>query len=120
MLSTVCLGGCASATSENPFRENWAVHAVILRVESRHNYNVSVYVNATGRRELVGEVRANSRDFFEFNYPESRALMLELESEIGETYRLPGTLFPGGGRVELVVGRNLRQSDYIRRVPSEE
>jgi hypothetical protein len=115
--SAVSFSGCASGAAPNPFVDEWSTDVLSLRVVSRHSYNVSVFLSIGGRRRLLGEVRSNQWEYFEFGYPPGRALMLELESEIGETYRVPGTLIPGGRRVELLIPRNLRDSDYIRRPP---
>jgi len=87
-----------------------------LRVENRNLYEVSVYVVPRAqRRVLVGEVSPGRYEFLEFQYPVGLPLVVELENEIGDRYRIPRVPFIGGGRVELIVTDNLRRSGYVRR-----
>lgn len=110
------LGGCATGGS-NPFVESSNVEGYLLRVESRSTFEVQVYINPTGRRQLVGTVPGNGLQFFEFTYPAGRALSIELQSRMGDRYRMPSILFPGGGRVDLIVYGDLKRSGFIRRSP---
>jgi len=111
------LEGCASAGSDNPFDEAANMEAYLLRVESRNTYEVSVFINPGGRRQLVGTVPGNGLEFFEFVYPAGRPLNVELETRLGDRYRLPATPFMGGGRVDLMVQNTLRNSQFLRRIP---
>jgi len=111
------LASCASAATDNPFTGGSNADVFSLMVYSQHDYYVDIYVNATGRRQLLGTVRSNQQEFFQFRYPASRPLMLELESELGEHYRIPTAVFNGGGRIDLGIARDLRNSRYIRRQP---
>jgi hypothetical protein len=111
------LVGCASGGS-NPFADATNVDVYLLRAESRNDFEVRVFINPGGRRQLVGTVPGNGLEFFEFRYPAGRALNIELESRMGDRYRIPATPFPGGGRVELLVFEDLRRSGYIRRSPA--
>jgi hypothetical protein len=106
--------GCAT-TSDNPFTEATNLDAFLLRVESRHADEVSVYIAPGGRRELVGTVPSYGVEFLEFQYPAGRALAIELESRLGDRFRVPPVSFPGGGRVDFVIPRELRGSTFVRR-----
>jgi len=106
------LGGCATAGSRNPFAEATNMDVIILRVESRNTYEVSVYVSPAGRRQLVGTVPGNGLEFLEFEYPAGRPLNVELETRLGDRYRLPPFQFFGGGRVDLFVSNDLRRSAF--------
>jgi hypothetical protein len=117
MAAAFLLVGCASAASDNPFSGDWNRGVLTLFVDSRHDYNVDLYISPSGRRQRLGTVRANTQEFFRFEYPTDRPLMIELESELGEHYRVPAAVFTGGGRVDLRIQRNLRDSQYIRRAP---
>jgi hypothetical protein len=86
----------------------------LLRVESRNMYDVSVYVIPAGRRQLVGTVRANGVEFFEFEYPLGVPLSVELETKIGDRYRIPTAPIFGGGRVDLFISNTLRRSGFRR------
>ena len=110
--------GCAAGGTSNPFVEGAADgDAYLLRVESRNSFEVEVYINTTGERELIGTVSPRGLEFFEFLYPRSRPLSVELQTRLGDRYRVPGVPFPGGGRVDLIVGTNIRQSGFVRRNP---
>ena len=111
-------GGCATGGG-NPFVEASNTEGYLLRVESQNTFEVSVYMNPSGRRELIGTVPANGLEFFEFEYPAGRPLNLELETRLGDRYRLPALPTPGGGRIDLVVGSELRRSGYVIRMPAE-
>jgi hypothetical protein len=111
------LSGCAGATANNPFASGANTDVFSFMVYSQHDYHVDIYVNPSGRRQRLGTVRSNQQEFFQFRYPASRPLMVELESELGESYRIPSTVFTGGGRVDLRIARNLRDSRFIRRDP---
>lgn len=87
----------------------------ILRVESRHLREVSVYARVSGKRQLIGTVPGNGMEFMEFGYPAGRPITLELETAAGDRYRLQPQPVMGGGRLELVVGANLRRSGFIMR-----
>ena len=111
----LALEGCVSAGSGNPFTENTNMDGYLLRVESRNTYEVSVFINPGGQRKLLGTVAANGLEFFEFEYPAGRSLNVELETRLGDRYRLPSAPFIGGGRVDLMVMNTLRNSGYLRR-----
>lgn len=111
----LALEGCASGGSGNPFDDAANLDLYNLRVQSRNLYDVSVYAVIKRRRHLIGVVSSNRLEFFEFEYPSGLPLMLELESEIGDRYRIPSFPFNGGGRVDLNVDNNLRRSGYVRR-----
>ena len=113
----VLLAGCASG-GENPFVRAARQDTFLLRVESRYRHEVSVFVNPSGKRILVGTVPANGLEFLQFDYPAGRPLNVELEGRMGDRYRLPSTPFVGGGRVDLVIGTELRRSGFVRRLPS--
>jgi len=115
----LALEGCATGGRDNPFVESTRVDLIMLRVESRNLYQVSVYINPTGRRQLVGTVPPNGRVFFEFEYPSSRPLRLELESDIGDQYRIPSPPFAFGGRLYLLVNSTLRRSVFVSRSPDQ-
>lgn len=114
---TLLIQGCATGR-DNPFVDSQNVDAFLLRVESRNTFEVSVYVIPGGRRELVGTVPASGLEFFEFTYPAGRPLTIELQTRLGDRYRLPSVPFPGGGRVDLVVSNELRRSGFVRRGPA--
>jgi len=114
LLFFLVLEGCATAGSDNPFLESRSMGVFSLRVESRNMYDVSVYVIPAGRRQLVGTIRANGMEFFEFEYPLGMPLSVELETEIGDRYRIPTAPFFGGGRVDLFVSNDLRRSGFRR------
>jgi len=117
LLFVPMMEGCVSAASDNPFAEATNTDRFILRVESRNTYEVSVFVNPAGRRNLLGTVPGNGLEFFEFDYPAGRPLNVELETRIGDRYRLPAAPIFGGGRVDLVVMNTLRNSRFVRRSP---
>ncbi len=110
--------GCAAGGASNPFVQGAADgDAYLLRVESRNSFEVEVYIRPTGERQLIGTVSPSGLEFFEFMYPRGRPLTVELQTRLGDRYRVPGMPFPGGGRVDLVVGSNIRQSGFVRRNP---
>jgi hypothetical protein len=117
----ICLGllfvfaGCTSSSRPNPFSDSGRLDMYNLRVENRNLYEVSVYVVPRGRRVLVGTLAPGRYDFLQFEYPKGLPLSVELENEIGDRYRIPGSVFPGGGRVDLVVSSNIRRSGFVRR-----
>ncbi|MFH1764080.1 MAG: hypothetical protein ABIF09_07815 [Gemmatimonadota bacterium] len=111
------LEGCATGGSSNPFDEATNMDVFTLRVESRNTFDVSVYVNPAGKRQLVGTVSSNGLEFFEFEYPAGRPLNVELETRVGDRYRLPPLVFTGGGRLDLLVSSELRRSGFVRRSP---
>lgn len=111
-------GACATGGG-NPFVESTNVDRYLLRVESQNTYEVSVYARPAGRRQLVGTVPGNGLEFFEFEYPAGRPLDLELETRLGDRYRLPALPTTGGGRIDLIVGSELRRSGFINRIPTE-
>jgi hypothetical protein len=113
----VVLGGCATAGSSNPFVDATNMDSFLLRVESRNSLDVSVYVSPAGRRELVGTVQANGLEFFEFQYPAGRPLNVELETRMGDRFRLPTLPFTGSGRLDLVIASELRRSGFVNRAP---
>jgi hypothetical protein len=89
----------------------------LLRVESRNTFEVSVYTSTGGKRQLIGTVPGNGLEFFDFRYPAGRPLNIELETRMGDRYRIPSFSFPGGGRIDLVVMNDLRRSGFVRRSP---
>lgn len=109
------LAGCASSTRANPFSDAGRLDVYNLRVENRNLYEVSVYVVPRGRRALVGTVGPDRYDFLQFEYPQGLPLSVELENEIGDRYRIPGSVVMGGGRVDLIVSSNIRRSGFVRR-----
>lgn len=111
------LQGCATGGSSNPFIDATNMDSFLLRVESRNSFDVSVYVNPAGRRELVGTVQANGLEFFEFQYPAGRPLNVELETRLGDRFRLPTLAFTGGGRLDLLIASELRRSGFVNRAP---
>lgn len=111
----IVLEGCASGGGGNPFVEATNTDVFILRVESRNSFDVSVYVNPAGRRQLIGTVRGNGLEFFEFEYPMGRPLNVELETRLGDRYRLPAVILTGGGRLDLLVNSELRNSGFVNR-----
>jgi hypothetical protein len=117
LFSVLLLTGCALGGSSNPFVETSNTEAYLLRVESRNSFEVSVYIIPAGRRQLVGTVPGNGLEYFEFEYPAGRPLSVELEGRMGDRYRIPSILFPGGGRVDLLVYDDLRRSGFVRRAP---
>ena len=54
---------------------------------------------------------------FEFEYPAGRPLYIELETRLGDRFRVPGISFPGGGRVDMIISSTLRNSGFVRRAP---
>lgn len=115
LVCLLSLGGCASFGQSNPFTEASNKDGYLLRVESRNTYDVKVYVVPAGRRELLGTVPANGLEFFQFEYPRGRPLNIELETRIGDRYRLPAAPFMGGGRVDLMAAGTLRNSYFVNR-----
>jgi hypothetical protein len=105
------LAGCATGGG-NPFVESTNVDAFRLRVESRNTYEVSVYLSVSGRRELVGTVPGNGLQYFEFEYPASRPLYIELETQLGDRYRVPPPPLSMGGLLDLYIYDELRRSVY--------
>jgi len=112
------LEGCASGGSGNPFVESANMDVILLRVESRNTFEVSVYVSPAGKRQLVGTISPSGLEFLEFEYPSGRPLNIELETRVGDRYRLPPLLFTGGGRLDLLVSGELRSSVFVNRSPS--
>jgi len=108
------LVGCVSGGSGNPFDDSANLDWYNLRVQSRNLYDVSVYAVLKGRRHLIGVASPNRLEYFEFEYPSGLPLMVELESEIGDRYRIPSVPFIGGGRVNLLVSNELRRSGFVR------
>ena len=117
LVSSVLLQGCASAGSDNPFTESQRVDGYLLRVESQNSYEVMVYVNPFGRRELIGTIPGSGLEFLEFEYPSGVPLNVELETRLGDRYRMQPFRVPGGGRLDLVIMGDLRRSAFVRRGP---
>jgi hypothetical protein len=111
------LTGCASGGSSDPFSQSINTDGFLLRVESRNTYEVEVYINPGGKRQLIGTVPANGLEFLEFEYPAGQPLYIELETRLGDRYRIPGISFPGGGRVDMMIMNTLRNSGFVRRSP---
>jgi hypothetical protein len=116
-LLLLAVAGCASGGTDDPFSDTVNVDGFLLRVESSNTYEVEVYINPSGKRSLIGTVGASGLEFFEFEYPSGRPLNIELETRLGDRYRVPGFSFPGGGRVDMVVSNTLRNSGFVRRAP---
>jgi hypothetical protein len=93
------------------------VDGYLLRVESRNSYEVNVYVNPYGRRQLIGTIPGNGLEFLEFEYPAELPLNVELETRLGDRYRMQPFRVPGGGRLDLVILSDLRRSSFVRRGP---
>ncbi len=110
-------GGCATGGG-NPFVDASNMDGYLLRVESRNTFEVSVYITPAGRRQLIGTVPGNGLEFFEFEYPAGRPLNVELETRLGDRYRLPALPTTGGGRLDLIVGAELRRSGFVYRSPT--
>jgi hypothetical protein len=110
------LAGCASGGGD-PFAQSINTDGFLLRVESSNTYEVEVYINPGGKRQLIGTVPAHGLEFLEFEYPAGQPLYVELETRLGDRYRVPGVSFPGGGRVDMVISNTLRNSGFVRRVP---
>jgi hypothetical protein len=115
LLPALGMTGCASGGSSNPFDQTSTGDIYQLRVESRSSYDVSIYVDAGERRQLLATIRPRSIEFIEFRYPVGRPLRLELESMVGERYRVPPGPALGGGRVDLIILENIRRSGFVRR-----
>jgi len=114
-VAVLLLAGCAAGGRGNPFVEATNTEHYSLRVESGNSFDVDIYVNPSGRRQLIGTIPGHGLEYFEFEYPAGRPLNVELEGRMGDRYRIPPILFPGGGRVELLVYEDLRRSGFIRR-----
>ncbi|MGD2121704.1 MAG: hypothetical protein PVJ76_08165 [Gemmatimonadota bacterium] len=115
VLLALSFSGCASGGYSNPFEEGTARDYYQIRVESRSSYDVSIYVEVGNRRELLATIRPRSIQLLEFQHPVGRPLRLELESMLGERYRVPPGTAQGGGRVDLIILENIRRSAFIRR-----
>ncbi len=115
LLLGLSLSGCASAGYNSPFDETSGTDIYQLRVESRSPYDVSIYIDAGGRRELLATIRAQTIEFLQFQYPFGRPLRIELETMVGDRYRVPPGPVLGGGRVELIIFENIRRSGFVRR-----
>lgn len=113
----LAVAGCASGGADDPFSDTVNTDGFLLRVESSNTYEVEVYINPGGKRSQIGTVGASGLEFFEFEYPAGRPLYIELETRLGDRYRVPGISFPGGGRVDLVIRNTLRNSGFVRRAP---
>ncbi len=109
------LVGCATGPSGNPFVESAARNVYQLRIESLNSYDVSIYLETGEGRSLLTTIRARSIEFLEFQYPLGRPLRLELESFMGERYRVPPGSAQGGGRIDLIIYEDIRRSRFIRR-----
>jgi hypothetical protein len=116
-LLLLALSGCASGGASDPFSQSINTDGFLLRVESRNTYEVEVYINPGGKRELIGTIPANGLEFLEFEYPAGQPLYIELETRLGDRYRVPGISFPGGGRVDMMISNTLRNSGFVRRSP---
>jgi hypothetical protein len=112
LLFFLVLEGCATGRSSSPFDEATNLELYRLRVESRNTYEVSVYVNSSGRRQLLGTVSGNGLEYFEFEYPAARVLYIELESQLGDRYRVPPPPVTMVGRLELFIQSELRRSAF--------
>ena len=108
------LCGCATTSSGNPFSATADMDAFLMRVESQNSNEVSVYINPSGKRELLGTVPPRGLEFFEFSYPARSPLRVEVETSMGDRFRIPSPTLAGGGRLDLVVSNNLRRSAFRR------
>jgi hypothetical protein len=115
LLLALSLSGCASGGYSNPFNESSARDYYQIRVESRSTYDVSIYVEVGNQRELLATIRPRSIEFLEFQHPVGRPLRIELESMMGERYRVPPGSAQGGGRIDLIIQENIRRSAFVRR-----
>ena len=109
--------GCATGTASNPFTENTPRDGYQLRIVSRNDYDVTVYIDPGEGREVLTTMRPRSIEFLEFQYPMGRPLRLEVESIVGDRYRVPPGSSIGGGRVDLVIPANIRRTVLTRGTP---
>jgi len=116
-LLLLAAAACASGGASDPFADSVNTDGFLLRVESTNTYEVEVYINPGGKRTLIGTIGASGLEFFEFEYPAGRPLYIELETRLGDRFRVPGVSFPGGGRVDMIISNTLRNSGFVRRAP---
>ncbi len=84
-----------------------------LRVENQNVHDARIYLRPGGRRQHLGTVSARAVEFFEFQWDTGIPLDVEIELSVGERHRLPPVPVTRGGRAELTVARELRNS-FIR------
>ncbi|MBT8397182.1 MAG: hypothetical protein HKO65_18865 [Gemmatimonadetes bacterium] len=114
--SFLIFSGCSTGgSSENPFNQSTARDQWVLRVESRNSYETQLFIDLDGRRELLATLQPRTIQFVEFQYPLGRPLRLEVESFIGDRYRIPPGASIGGGRVDLIIFENIRRTTFVRR-----
>lgn len=108
----LAVGGCAGgrAIEDNPFDRTVGQVQFTLRVENQNIHDATIFLRTGGRRQELGVVRSRGVEFFDFPWPQGTPLDVEIELAVGERHRLPPYPFSGGGRLELTVSSNLRQS----------
>jgi len=100
---------------ESPFESPTSSQSrVTVRVENRNLHDATLYLRVGGRRVEVGSVGSRGVQFFDVPWSPERPLDLEIELSVGERYRLPPFPFSGGGRLEMVIASELRQSSIRR------
>jgi len=113
---TLTQAGCARGRLvDNPFESPTSSQSrVAVRVENRNLHDATLYLRVGGRRVEVGSVRSREVQFFDVPLSSQQPLDLEIELSVGERYRLPPFPYSGGGRLEMVIAPELRQSSIRR------
>jgi hypothetical protein len=111
LVLTLGPGGCATPSASSPFdRQTNPGQALTLRVENRNLRDVTVFVRDGSRRQEIGTVNSRGVEFFTIPWFPGRPLDLEIESAMGERYRLSPYIYGGSGRLELIITPELRDS----------
>lgn len=111
LVLTLACGGCASGRAESPFEgQAHPGQVVTLRVENRNLHETTIFLRDGSRRQEIGSVDSRGVEFFNLPWDPGRPLSLELESIVGERYRLTPYVYGGLGRLELIIAPELRDS----------
>jgi hypothetical protein len=111
LVLTLGPGGCATPSAGSPFeRQTNPGQALTLRVENRNLRDATIFVRDGSRRQEIGTVNSRAVEFFAIPWNPGRPLDLEIESAVGERYRLSPYIYGGSGRLELIIAPELRDS----------
>ena len=112
-LVPVLLAGCVQRGRESPFHSSVREETMTLRVENHNVHDAEIYLRPSGRRQRLGAIASRAVEFFEFPWNTGIPLDIEIQLSVGERHRLPPLPVTRGGRVELTIAPELRQS-FIR------
>jgi hypothetical protein len=86
---------------------------MVMRVENLNVHDAEIFLRPAGQRRRLGSIASRAVEFFEFPWNSAAPLDIEIQLSVGEGHRLPPLPITRGGRVELTIAPELRES-FIR------